>query len=66
MWVSFLPLILMLVFLMIIVYIIKMRTKYKSETEKEAVRKGFIAYVLTNSPIIGWIVYKRNNPNDHL
>lgn len=56
----------MLIFLMIIFYIIKMKTKYKSETEKEAVRKGFIAYVLTNSPIIGWIVYKRNNPNDHL
>ena len=40
--------------------------KYKSEKEKNAIDKGLIAYLITNSALIGWIVYRKNNKNDRL
>lgn len=38
----------------------------KTEREKSAIKKSFIAYLLTDSWLISWLVYRKNDPNDHL
>lgn len=39
---------------------------YRTESENEATRRGLIAWLLTDSPLLGWLVYKKNKPNDRL
>jgi len=46
------------------VLIYKHITADKTEKEKDAIKKGFLTYLLTDSALFGWLVYKRNNPND--
>ena len=38
----------------------------QTEREKNAHRKSLIAYLLTNSVLVSWLVYKRNTPKDRL
>ena len=56
----------LIILLLVIGYFVKQSMKYKTEKEKYATKKGFLAYLLTNSLLIGWLVYKKNNTNDRL
>lgn len=63
---SIISLAVLIILLLVIGYLIKQSMKYKTEKEKDASKKGFLAYLLTNSLLIGWLVYKKNNTNDRL
>lgn len=63
---SIISLAILIILLLVIGYLIKQSMKYKAEKEKDASKKGFLAYLLTNSLLIGWLVYKKNNTNDRL
>ena len=64
--ISIVSLVFLRVLLLAIGYFVKQSMKYKSEKEKAATKKGFLAYLLTNSLLISWLVYKKNNTNDRL
>ncbi len=57
---------LMIILIALIVYFVLKSLRYKNEREKTAIKKSFIAYLLTNSLLISWLVYKKNDPTDHL
>ncbi len=57
---------LMIILMALIVYFVLKSLRYKNEREKYAVRKSFIAYLMTDSLLISWLVYKKNDPTDHL
>jgi len=64
---SFILLVIMAVILILLIVLIIHFSKYykaKTSLEKEAINKGFVAYLLTNSAIIGWFVYNRSNPQN--
>ena len=64
---SFILLIIMAVMLVLLIVFIKHFSKYykaKTSLEKDAINKGFLAYMVTNSAIIGWLVYNRTNPKN--
>lgn len=63
---SIISLAILIILLLVIGYLVKQSMKYKTEKEKDATKKGFLAYLLTNSFLIGWLVYKKNNTNDRL
>ncbi len=63
---SMISLAILIILLLVIAYLVKQSMKYKTEKEKNASKKGFLAYLLTNSLLIGWLVYKKNNTNDRL
>ena len=63
---SMISLAILIILLLVIAYLVKQSMKYKTEKEKDASKKGFLAYLLTNSLLIGWLVYKKNNTNDRL
>ena len=63
---SIISLAILIILLLVIGYLIKQSMKYKTEKEKDASKKGFLAYLLTNSLLIGGLVYKKNNTNDRL
>lgn len=63
---SMISLAILIILLLVISYLVKQSMKYKTEKEKDASKKGFLAYLLTNSLLIGWLVYKKNNTNDRL
>ncbi len=63
---SMISLAILIILLLVIGYLVKQSMKYKTEKEKDASKKGFLAYLLTNSLLIGWLVYKKNNTNDRL
>ena len=63
---SIISLAILIILLLVIGYLSKQSMKYKTEKEKDASKKGFLAYLLTNSLLIGWLVYKKNNTNDRL
>ncbi len=63
---SIISLAFLVIILLVIGYFVKQSMKYKTEKEKDASKKGFLAYLLTNSLLIGWLVYKKNNTNDRL
>lgn len=63
---SIMPIVLLIIILAVIVYFIKKAYKYKTEREKNAIQKSLIAYLLTDSFLISWLVYRKNYPNDHL
>ena len=52
--------------MLLIVFIIHFSKYYKDKTalEKDAINKGFLAYLVTNNAIIGWLVYNRTNPKN--
>ncbi len=57
---------LMIILIALIVYFALKSLRYKNEREKTAIKKSFIAYLLTDSLLISWLVYKKNDPTDHL
>ena len=63
---SFILLIIMAVILVLLIVFIRTFSKYyKAKTSLEkAINKGFLAYMVTNSAIIGWLVYNRTNPKN--
>ena len=64
---SFILLIIMAVILVLLIVFIRTFSKYykaKTSLEKDAINKGFLAYMVTNSAIIGWLVYNRTNPKN--
>lgn len=63
---SVISIVLLLVVIGVIACCIMQVRKYKSEKEKNAIDKGLIAYLITNSALIGWLVYRKNNNNDRL
>ena len=63
---SIISLAILIILLLVIGYLVKQSMKYKTEKEKDASKKGFLASLLTNSFLIGWLVYKKNNTNDRL
>lgn len=63
---SIISLAILIILLLVIGYLVKLSMKYRTEKEKYATKKGFLAYLLTNSFLIGWLVYKKNNTNDRL
>ena len=57
------------IFLVLILGIVFMALKPRAsqtEREKNAHRRSLIAYLLTNSVLVSWLVYKRNTPKDRL
>lgn len=55
-------LILLAIMLFILIVGIKIYKKTMSEKtamEKDAINKGLLAYFITDSPILGWLVYRK-------
>ena len=62
-------LILLAIMLSIFIVGIKIYKKTMSEKtamEKDAINKGLLAYFITDSPILGWLVYRKNDPKNRL
>ncbi len=62
-------LILLAIMLFIPIVGIKIYKKTMSEKtamEKDAINKGLLAYFITDSPILGWLVYRKNDPKNRL
>lgn len=55
----------LVLFLGIVFMALKPRAS-QTEREKNAHRRSLIAYLLTNSVLVSWLVYKRNTPKDRL
>ena len=64
--INILMLFLMIILMALVIYFVLKSLRYKNEREKDAVRKSFIAYLMTNSLLISWLFYKKNDPTDHL
>jgi len=58
--INILMLFLMIILMALIVYFVLKSLRYKNEREKDAVRKSFIAYLMTDSLLISWLVYKKS------
>lgn len=63
---SVISIVLLVIIIGVIVYFIMKSRKYKTETEKNAIDKGLVAYLFTNSFLVSWLVYRKNKNNDHL
>ncbi len=63
---SIISILLLVIIIGVIVYFIMKSRKYKTEKEKNAIDKGLVAYLFTNSLLISWLVYRKNKNNDHL
>ena len=62
-------LIVLAIMLFILIEGIKIYKKTMSEKtamEKDAINKGLLAYFITDSPILGWLVYRKNDPKNRL
>ena len=57
-------LVVLIIILVATVYYVSKAMRYKTEREKSA--RTNIAYLLTDSWLISWLVYRKNDPNDHL
>ena len=62
---SIISIVLLVIIIGVIVYFIMKSRKYKTEKEKNAIDKGLVAYLFTNSFLVSWLVYRKNN-NDRL
>lgn len=62
---SVISILLLVIIIGVIVYFIMKSRKYKTEKEKNAIDKGFVAYLFTNNFLVSWLVYRKNN-NDRL
>ena len=63
---SIISILLLVIITGVIVYFIMKSRKYKTEKEKNAIDKGLVAYLFTNSFLVSWLVYRKNKNNDHL
>ena len=62
---SIISIVLLVIIIGVIVYFIMKSRKYKTEKEKNAIDKGLVAYLFTNSFLVSWLVYRKNKNNDH-
>ena len=58
--INILMLFLMIILMAFVIYFVLKSLRYKNEREKDAVRKSFIAYLMTDSLLISWLVYKKS------
>ena len=63
---SIISIVLLVIIIGVIVYFIMKSSNYKTEKEKNAIDKGLVAYLFTNSFLVSWLVYRKNKNNDHL
>ena len=63
---SIISIVLLVIIIGVIVYFIMKSRKYKTEKEKNAIDKGLVAYLFTNSFLVSWLVYRKNKNHDHL
>ena len=56
----------MLCILIVVIRIYKRLMQEKTAIEKDAINKGLLAYFITDSPILGWLVYRKNDPKNRL
>ena len=67
---SFISIAILIIILAATVYFVskamRYTMRYKTEREKSAIKKSFIAYLLTDSWLISRLVNRKNDPNDHL
>ena len=63
---SIISIVLLVIIIGVILYFIMKSRKYKTEKEKNAIDKGLVAYLFTNSFLVSWLVYRKNKNNDHL
>ena len=52
--------------LIVVIRIYKRKMSEKTAMEKDAINKGLLAYFITDSPLLGWIVYRKNDPKNSL
>ena len=55
-----------LVFIIVAIKVYRKHMADKTAMEKDAINKGLIAYFLTDSPLLGWLVYRKNDPKNRL
>ena len=63
---SLILLAIMLCILIVVIRIYKRLMSEKTAMEKDAINKGLLAYFITDSPILGWLVYQKNDPKNRL
>ena len=63
---SLILLAIMLCILIVVIRIYKRLIQEKTAIEKDAINKGLLAYFITDSPILGWLVYRKNDPKNRL
>ena len=56
----------MLCILIVAIRLYKRQMSEKTAMEKDAINKGLLAYFITDSPILGWLVYRKNDPKNRL
>ena len=59
-------LVIMLFILIVVIKIYKKTMSEKTAMEKDAINKGLLAYFITDSPILGWLVYRNNDTKKRL
>ena len=63
---SLILLAIMLCILIVVIRIYKRLMSEKTAMEKDAINKGLLAYFITDSPILGWFVYRKNDTKNRL
>ncbi len=63
---SLILLAIMLCILIVVIRRYKRLMQEKTAIEKDAINKGLLAYFITDSPILGWFVYRKNDPKNRL
>jgi hypothetical protein len=63
---SLILLAIMLCILIVVIRRYKRLMQEKTAIEKDAINKGLLAYFITDSPILGWLVYRKNDPKNRL
>lgn len=62
----------LVVFIILVIAVISMAVKaskqnsHNPQSEKDAMRKGIITWLFTDSILFGWVAYKRNKSDDRL
>ena len=59
-------LVIMLFILIVVIKIYKKTMSEKTAMEKDAINKSLLAYFITDSPILGWLVYRNNDTKKRL
>ncbi len=52
--------------LIVVIRIYKRLMQEKTAIEKDAINKGLLAYFITDSPLLGWLIYRKNDPKNRL
>ena len=63
---SLILLAIMLCILIVVIRIYRRLMQEKTAIEKDALNKGLLAYFITDSPLLGWLIYRKNDPKNRL